>query len=98
VVSRDQPLDLPEKVLTAALRADSAKLPAWEGIDLGAQGYAVVRVNRVVARDEAAQAALRQSREQYAQWWTGAESQAYYALLKETMKVEILVPIPELNR
>lgn len=98
VVSRDQSLDLPAPVLTAALRADSAKLPAWDGVDLGAQGYAVVRVNRVVARDEAAQAVLRQSRDQYAQWWTGAESQAYYALLKETMKVEILVPIPELNR
>ncbi len=98
VVSRDQPLNLPAPVLTAALRADSAKLPAWEGVDLGAQGYAVVRVNRVVARDEAAQAALRQSRDQYAQWWTGAESQAYYALLKEKLKVEILVPSPEINR
>lgn len=98
VVSRDQPLNLPAPVLTAALRADSAKLPAWVGVDLGPQGFAVVRVNRVVARDEAEQAGVRQSREQYAQWWTGAESQAYYAVLKEKMKVEILVPIPELNR
>ncbi|WP_296490306.1 SurA N-terminal domain-containing protein [Rhodoferax sp.] len=95
VVSRDQPLNLPASVLTAALRADSSKLPAWMGVDLGPQGYALVRVNRVVARDEAAQAALRQSREQYAQWWNGAESQAYYALLKEKLKVEILVPSPE---
>ena len=98
VVSRDQPLNLPAPVLTAALRADSAKLPAWEGVDLGAQGYAVVRVNRVVARDEAAQAALRQSRDQYAQWWTGAESQAYYAVLKEKLKAEILVPSPALDK
>ncbi|MBE0473260.1 SurA N-terminal domain-containing protein [Rhodoferax sp.] len=98
VVSRDQPLNLPEKVLTAALRADSAKLPAWEGVDLGAQGYAVIRVNRVVARDEAEQAAVRQSRDQYAQWWTGAETQAYYALLKEKLKAEILVPSPEIAR
>ena len=95
VVSRDQPLNLPAPVLTAALRADSSKLPAWMGVDLGPQGYALVRVNRVVARDEAAQAALRQSREQYAQWWNGAESQAYYALLKEKLKAEILVPSPE---
>ena len=80
------------------MRADSAKLPAWEGVDLGAQGYAVVRVNRVVARDEAAQAALRQSRDQYAQWWTGAESQAYYAVLKEKLKAEILVPSPAPDR
>jgi len=95
VVSRDQPLNLPIPVLTAALRADSAKLPAWEGVDLGAQGYAAVRVNRVVARGDAEQAALRQAREQYAQWWTGAESQAYYAELKAKLNAEILVPSPQ---
>jgi peptidyl-prolyl cis-trans isomerase D len=48
----------------------------------------------VVAREAAAEATLRQSRDQYAQWWTGAESQAYYALLKEKLKAEILVPNP----
>ncbi|MDD2919063.1 SurA N-terminal domain-containing protein [Rhodoferax sp.] len=95
VVSRDQALNLPAPVLTAALRADSAKLPAWVGVDLGAQGYAVVRINRMVVRDEAAQAAVRQSRNQYAQWWIGAESQAYYAVLKEKLKAEILVPSPD---
>jgi peptidyl-prolyl cis-trans isomerase D len=94
VVSRDQPLNLPAPLLLAALRVDNAKLPSWAGVDLGPQGYAVVRVNRVVAREAAAQASLVQSRAQYAQWWTGAESQAYYALLKEKLKAEILVPNP----
>ena len=94
VVSRDESLNLPAPVLLAALRVDTAKLPAWTGVDLDSQGYAVVRVNRVVARDVAAQASLVQSRDQYAQWWTGAESQAYYALLKERLKAEILVPNP----
>lgn len=94
VVSRDQPLNLPAPLLLAALRVDSAKLPSWAGVDLSPQGYAVVRVNRVVAREAAAQASLVQSRAQYAQWWTGAESQAYYALLKEKLKAEILVPNP----
>lgn len=94
VVSRDQALNLPEPVLLAALRADLAKLPAWVGVDLGPQGYTLVRINRVVPREAAAQASLRQSRDQYAQWWTGAESQAYYALLKEKLKAEILVPNP----
>jgi len=98
VVSRDQPLDVPAPVLIAALRADSSRLPVWVGVNLGSQGYAVVRVNKVVARDEAAQAAVRQSREQYAQWWTGAESQAYYAVLKEKLKAEILVPGPQANK
>jgi peptidyl-prolyl cis-trans isomerase D len=94
VVSRDQALNLSEPVLLATLRVDPTKLPTWVGVDLGPQGYALVRVNRVVAREAAAQATLRQSRDQYAQWWTGAESQAYYALLKEKLKAEILVPNP----
>ncbi|MDI1244366.1 MAG: peptidylprolyl isomerase, partial [Rhodoferax sp.] len=94
VVARDQALNLPAPVLLAALRVDTAKLPAWVGVDLGPQGYALVRVNRIVPREAAAQASLTQSREQYAQWWTGAESQAYYALLKEKLKAEILVPNP----
>jgi peptidyl-prolyl cis-trans isomerase D len=94
VVSRDQALNLPAPVLLAALRVDPAKLPAWVGVDLGPQGYALVRVNQVVPREAAAQASLVQSRDQYAQWWTGAESQAYYAMLKERLKAEILVPNP----
>lgn len=94
VVSRDQALNLPAPVLLAALRVDPAKLPNWVGVDLGPQGYALVRVNRVVPREAAAQASLVQGRGQYAQWWTGAESQAYYALLKEKLKAEILVPNP----
>ena len=94
VVSRDQALNLSAPVLLAALRIDPAKLPAWVGVDLGSQGSALVRVNRVVPLDATAQATLRQSRNQYAQWWTGAETQAYYALLKEKLKAEILVPNP----
>lgn len=93
-VSRDQTQNVPMPVLVAALRADSAALPAWVGVDLGGAGYAVIRVNKVVPRNEAAQASAKQDRDQYAQWWTAAEAQAYYAVLKERLKVEILVPSP----
>jgi peptidyl-prolyl cis-trans isomerase D len=85
---------LPAPVLLAALRVDTTKLPAWVGVDLGPQGYAVVRVNRVLPREAEAQANLVQRRDQYAQWWAEAESQAYFALLKEKLKAEILVPSP----
>lgn len=93
-VSRDQAQNVPAPVLVAALRADSVALPAWVGVDLGVMGYAVVRVNKVVPRNEAAQASAQQDRDQYAQWWTSAETQAYYAVLKERLKAEILVPAP----
>jgi peptidyl-prolyl cis-trans isomerase D len=94
LVSRDQAQDLPASVVTAALRAPASALPAWVGIDLVGKGYAVVRVNKVLPPGEVAQAAAQQNRNQYAQWWTTAESLAYYAALKEKYKAEMLVADP----
>jgi len=94
VVSRDQSQNIPQQVLSAALRADASALPVFVGIDLGAQGYAVVRINKIVPRPTPAEAAAKQDRAQYAQWWTGAENQAYYGLLKERFKVEIMAARP----
>jgi peptidyl-prolyl cis-trans isomerase D len=96
LVSRDQAQDLPTALVAAALRAPAAALPAWVGVDLGSKGYAVVRVNKVLPPGEVAQAAAKQNRNQYAQWWTTAESLAYYAVLKEKYKAEILVADPSI--
>ncbi|MBK9235639.1 MAG: SurA N-terminal domain-containing protein [Rhodoferax sp.] len=94
VVSRDRPQNLPQPVLNAALRADTSVLPGFVGVDLGEQGYAVVKVNKTVPRDAPAAEAAKQDRAQYAQWWGVAEGQAYYALLKDRFKVQIKVPRP----
>ena len=94
LVSRDQSQNVAPQILTAVLRADSSALPTFVGVNLGAQGYAVVKINKVVPRPTPAQEALKQDQNQYAQWWTGAEDQAYYALLKERFKVEIMAARP----
>lgn len=94
VVSRDQPQNVPPTVLTAALRTEASTLPALVGVNLGAQGYAVVRVNKIVPRPVPAPEAAKQERDQYTQWWTAAENQAYYDLLKERFKGDILVQRP----
>jgi peptidyl-prolyl cis-trans isomerase D len=95
VVSRDQSQKVPPQVLGAALRVDASALPAFIGVDLGAQGYAVVRVNKLVPRPTPTDAAKQdQDRAQYTQWWTAAENQAYYGLLKERFKVEIMAARP----
>ena len=53
----------PPQIVDGALRADSAKLPAWIGVDLGEQGYAVVRVIKSVPREApAAEPAQREPR------------------------------------
>ena len=93
-VSRDQPQKQPQQLVDAALRADAATLPALTGIDLGAQGYAIVNVLKVLPREASLEAAAKQERNQYTQWWTSAESLAYYSVLKERFKAEIKVAKP----
>lgn len=94
-VSRDQAPGQPQAVVDAALRADPAKMPALLGVDLGEQGYAIVRVSKVVPRPEASAQQAEQSRQQFARLWGQAESQAYLASLKSQFKVEMLAEKPQ---
>lgn len=94
VVSRDQSQGLSPALLDAVLRADAAKLPVFVGVDLGARGYAVAKVTKRLERAAAAAPMQQQDRAQYAQWWTQAESEAYYKLLQSRFKVKIKVARP----
>lgn len=93
VVSRDNPQGVSGQVLRAALSTDPKQLPSWAGVDLGEQGYAIVKVEKVLPR--ATPSAQNQEVQQYAQWWNTAEAQAHYELLKQRFKVKILVPEPK---
>lgn len=95
VVSRDVPGSLPPKVLDAALRADLSSAPSLAGVDLGDAGYALVRVNKRVPRDERPAAEAKLETEQYTQAFAIGERQAYLELLKQRYKVEILVAKPK---
>ncbi|MDM0058697.1 SurA N-terminal domain-containing protein [Variovorax fucosicus] len=93
-LSRLETQSLPAPVIEGALRADTSKLPAWAGVDLGAQGYAVVRVNKAVPRAPSTPETAQQEAGQFAQVISAAENAAYYELLKQRYKAEILVPRP----
>ncbi len=93
-VSRDQPQKLPQSVVEAILRVDSTHLPQFVGVDLGAQGYAVVKIDKVIARVPSTGEAAVQERAQFAQLVASAEAQAYYSLLKQRFKATIKVPKP----
>ena len=96
LVSREQSQQLPPQLVDAALRADTNVLPSFAGVDLGAQGYAIVKINKIVPRDRPADATATQERNQYGQQWTSAETLAYYNGLKDRFKAEILVTKPTL--
>lgn len=93
-VSRLETQSQPPAIIEGALRADTSKLPTLIGTDLGAQGFAVVRVIKSVPRTPPAAEVAKQENEQFAQAVGAAENAAYYDLLKNRFKAEILVPKP----
>lgn len=88
VVSRAKTEGLHKQVIDAILGADASKLPVDLGVDLGADGYAVVRLTKVMPPDPNSDL-MKGLMGRYAQAWGSAESQAYLAALKTRFKVEI---------
>lgn len=93
-VSRVDAAGEPPALVEAVLRADPEQLPTFVGVDLGALGYAVARVDKVLpppAQDAQEQAQLQA---RYAQLWAVAEASVYYDYLEAAYKTRILVPTP----
>ena len=93
VLSREKTQRQLPQVVEAVLKADPNKLPAVSGVDLGAQGFAVIRVTKVLPPEDN-QALMKQAQQQFTQLWGAAETLAYLAELKSVMKAEILVAKP----
>jgi peptidyl-prolyl cis-trans isomerase D len=94
VISREKTQKQLPKVVDAVLRADPNKLPSVSGVDLGSQGFAVVRVTKILPPEAENKELMMQAQQQFTQLWGTAETQAYIAQLKTLMKAEILVPKP----
>ena len=91
-VSRMQARVLPPALLDAAMRADASQLPQVRGVDLGGAGYAVLRVNKVLPRElppGMTPGGPDPLRDQYAQAFAMAETEAYLGSLKKRYKVEV---------
>jgi len=94
LLSRASAQDQPPQVIDSVLRADGSKLPAWIGVDLGAQGYVVAKIEKSVPRTAPAAQQAQGELAQFTQMVAQAEGQAYYNLLKARYDVKILVPKP----
>ena len=93
VISRDKPQNQLSAVVDAALSAKADALPAWAGVSLGSEGYAIAKVNQVLANTPSVDQAA-QRLQQYQQLLANAEGMAYYEFLKTRYKVQIKVPHP----
>ncbi len=98
VLSRDKSQKQLPQVVDAVLKADPAKLPVVTGVDLGAQGYAVVRVTKVLPPEADNKELMAQAQQQFTQLWGTAETLAYLAHLKSVLKAEILVAKPAADK
>jgi peptidyl-prolyl cis-trans isomerase D len=89
-VSRVKDQGMGPDVVTALMKADTAKLPAYIGLALPGQGYGVFRISKV-SQPAAPDAARRQAeQQQVADAVAQQEMLAYLNVLKEKAKVKIL--------
>ncbi len=92
-VSRMQPMGMPRELMDAILRTDARQVPAVTGVDLGVNGYAVLRIDAV--RSPEVQAPIKaQWGPQLTQAYSAAETQLYYESLKKRLDVQVTVPKP----
>ncbi|TWO72651.1 peptidyl-prolyl cis-trans isomerase [Caenimonas sedimenti] len=94
-LSRQDVDKVPRPIIEAALRVDPASLPAFTGVDLGADGYAVLKINKVLPREAPVPAQAQAEQQQYLRAWASAEAVSYYNTLKDRYKAQILVAKPK---
>jgi len=98
-VSRNDAQGLPPVALSAIFKADASKLPAYVGVDLGADGYAIYRVNSIEKSAPVAADRLAGAQQQVAQVYAQAEMEAYIDSLKARSKVKLsAAPTPSANQ
>lgn len=81
-------------MVDAVLAAPIDNLPSWVGVNLGATGYVVAKVQKIVPRAPQDAATSQKEQQQYTQVWSSVEALAYFDLLKQHYKAEIKVPRP----
>jgi peptidyl-prolyl cis-trans isomerase D len=96
VVSRAKQ-DVDGAALAAIMKTDVSKLPAFVGVDLPSQGYAIYRINKVIAPAVVDDARRLAEQQQISTALAQEEMLAYIDYLKEKSKVKILQPIVPAN-
>ncbi|WP_175797894.1 SurA N-terminal domain-containing protein [Burkholderia ambifaria] len=93
-VSRMQSQGLTPAALSAVYKVDAKTLPAYVGVDLGADGYAIYRVNAVIPGTAVDPQQLAAAQQQLAQVDAQSEGEAYLAALRDRSKVKLYGTTP----
>lgn len=92
-VSRVKNQGVNRDMLLAVMRADASTLPAYVGVDIGDQGYAVYRITKVTQPATVDAARRKAEQQQIASALAQQELFAYLEALKKKAKVEITKPV-----
>ncbi|MBB5460942.1 SurA N-terminal domain-containing protein [Paraburkholderia sp. Cpub6] len=87
-VSRNDAQGVPPAALSAIYKVDAQKLPAYVGVDLGDDGYAIYRVNQIVQPAATDAQHLAVAQQQIAQVDAQSQTEAYLKALRERSKVK----------
>lgn len=88
-MSRRTAFSQPPQLLDAVMRIPEKQLPAWTIVDLGSDGLALVKVNKVLPLQITPQE-IKETEAQFGAYWGKAEADAYYRALKRQYKVELI--------
>jgi peptidyl-prolyl cis-trans isomerase D len=91
VVSRQGTQGVPAQAVQAAFMIDGTTLPKVTGAEVPGLGYAVVKVNKIVAAEAADANAAKAAAAQLSQVQAAAEAQLYIEALKKRYQVELLL-------
>jgi peptidyl-prolyl cis-trans isomerase D len=87
-VSRNDAQGLPPSAVDAIFKLDATKLPAYIGVDLGKDGYAIYRLNAVATPPTADAQRLAAAQQQLSQMLGQADVQSYLAALRARSDVK----------
>ena len=87
-VARNDAQGVPPAALSAIYKVDAQKLPAYVGVDLGDDGYAIYRVNKIVPPAAADAHQLAAAQQQVAQVDAQSQAEAYLKALRERSTVK----------
>ncbi|MFT4067593.1 SurA N-terminal domain-containing protein [Paraburkholderia sp.] len=87
-VSRNDSQGVPPAALSAIYKVDAQKLPAYVGVDLGDDGYAIYRVHQVVAGTAVDPHRLDAAQQQIAQVDAQSQVEAFVKALRERSSVK----------
>ncbi|MQA37187.1 SurA N-terminal domain-containing protein [Rugamonas aquatica] len=93
LVSRAKPEGVNGLAMQEVMKADTAKLPAYVGVDVPGMGYGIYRIGKVQQPAVQDEARRKSEAEQISNIVAQQEMHDYIELLKQKAKVKILKPI-----